>query len=41
MLGFSVDLRVEIAAITAHIAFLKRGTFRIEMFKVVGTAPLP
>jgi len=41
MLGFTLDERVEIAAIPARIAFLKRGAFRIELFEVAGAAPLP
>jgi methylmalonyl-CoA/ethylmalonyl-CoA epimerase len=41
MLGFVVEQRVEIAAIPARIAFLKRGAFRIELFEVAGAAPLP
>ena len=41
VLGFKVDTRVEIPAIPARIAFLKRGRFRIELFEVAGAAPLP
>lgn len=41
MLGFSVEQRLHIAKIPAHIAFLKRGDFRIEIFEVDGAAPLP
>ena len=41
MLGFVVEQRVEIAAIPAKIAFLKREHFRIELFEVVDAAPLP
>ena len=41
MLGFSVEERLHIAKIPAHIAFVKRGDFRIEIFEVAGAAPLP
>lgn len=41
MLGFSVEERLHIAKIPAHIAFVKRGDFRIEIFEVEGAAPLP
>ena len=41
MLGFSVEKRQFIDKIPAHIAFVKRGEFRIEIFQVDGAAPLP
>jgi methylmalonyl-CoA/ethylmalonyl-CoA epimerase len=41
MLGFSLEERLFIARIPAHIAFIKRGDFRIEVFEVDGAAPLP
>jgi len=39
MLGFSLEERLFIEKIPAHIAFVKRGDFRIEIFQVA--APLP
>ncbi|HYP30516.1 MAG TPA: VOC family protein, partial [Burkholderiaceae bacterium] len=41
MLGFSLEERLFIEKIPAHIAFVKRGDFRIEIFQVEGAAPLP
>ena len=41
MLGFVVDQRVHIPQIPAHVVFLKRDSFRIELFEVEGAAPLP
>lgn len=41
MLGFSVEQRLFIDKIPAHIAFIKRGDFRIEIFQVEGAAGLP
>jgi methylmalonyl-CoA/ethylmalonyl-CoA epimerase len=41
MLGFDVEERLFIDKIPAHIAFVKRGEFRIEIFQVDGAAPLP
>lgn len=41
MLGFSVEQRLFIDKIPAHIAFVKRGDFRIEIFQVEGAAALP
>lgn len=41
MLGFEVEQRLHIAQIPAEVAFIRRGDFRIEMFKVPGAAPLP
>jgi len=40
MLGFSLEERLFIEKIPAHIAFVKRGDFRIEIFQVEGAAPL-
>lgn len=41
MLGFSPEQRLHIASIPADIAFVRRGSFRIEIFQVAGAAPLP
>jgi len=41
MLGFELEERLHIAKIPAHIAFVKRGEFRIEIFQVEGAQPLP
>jgi methylmalonyl-CoA/ethylmalonyl-CoA epimerase len=41
MLGFTLEKRVFIEKIPAHIAFVRRGEFRIEIFEVPGAAPLP
>ncbi len=41
MLGFTLEERVFIAKIPAHIAFIKRADFRIEIFQVDGAAALP
>ena len=41
MLGFSLERRLFIEKIPAHIAFVERGGFRIEIFEVAGAAPLP
>lgn len=41
MLGFSLEQKLFIEKIPAHIAFVKRGEFRIEIFQVDGAAPLP
>lgn len=41
MLGFAIKERLFIAKIPAHIAFAKRGDFRIEIFQVEGAEPLP
>ena len=40
-LGFEVDQEIDIAAIPAKIAMLKRGPLRIELFEVPGAKPLP
>jgi methylmalonyl-CoA/ethylmalonyl-CoA epimerase len=41
MLGFEVDQNIDIPAIPARIAMLKRGGLRIELFEVPGAEPLP
>lgn len=41
MLGFELEQRLLIEKIPAHIAFVRRGEFRIEIFQVSGAAPLP
>jgi methylmalonyl-CoA/ethylmalonyl-CoA epimerase len=41
MLGFVVDIRQEISHVPLKGAFLKRGSFRIELFEVPGARPLP
>ncbi len=41
MLGFELEQRLFIGKIPAHIAFVRRGDFRIEIFQVEGAAPLP
>jgi methylmalonyl-CoA/ethylmalonyl-CoA epimerase len=41
MFGFELELRVFIDVIPAHVAFIRRGGFRIELFQVEGAAPLP
>lgn len=41
MFGFEVEMRAFIDIIPAHVAFLRRGDFRIELFQVEGAAPLP
>jgi len=41
MFGFTVERQMEIAAIPARIAWLRRGTFRIELFEVADAAVLP
>jgi methylmalonyl-CoA/ethylmalonyl-CoA epimerase len=41
MLGFSLEKRVFIEKIPAHIAFVRRGDFRFEIFEVPGAAALP
>jgi methylmalonyl-CoA/ethylmalonyl-CoA epimerase len=41
MLGFQLEQRVFLEAIPAHIAFIRRGDFRIEIFQVDGARPLP
>lgn len=41
MFGFELEMRQHLSAISAEIAFLQRGDFRIELFEVEGAAPLP
>ncbi len=41
MLGFTCERRMEVAQIPAHIAWLRRGSFRIELFEVAEAATLP
>jgi catechol 2,3-dioxygenase-like lactoylglutathione lyase family enzyme len=41
MLGFTVDLVMDIPADTGRLAMLKNGDFRGEFFEVPGAAPLP
>ncbi len=41
MFGFEVETRAFIDIIPAEVAFLRRGSFRIELFQVAGAAPLP
>lgn len=39
--GFEVDFRTEIKPIKAHIAFLKRDGFRLELFQIEGSRDVP
>lgn len=41
MLGFTLEERNFLAKIPAHVAFIRRGDFRIEIFQVENAAPLP
>lgn len=41
MLGFTVDLVMDIPADTGRLAMLKNGDFRVELFEVPGATPLP
>lgn len=41
MFGFEQEMRAFIDIIPAHVAFIRRGDFRIELFQVEGAAPLP
>jgi methylmalonyl-CoA/ethylmalonyl-CoA epimerase len=41
MFGFALESREYLPIVPAHIAFLRRGAFRIELFQVEGAAPLP
>lgn len=41
MLGFALESRMAIEKIPARIAFVRRGSYRIEIFEVPGAAPLP
>jgi methylmalonyl-CoA/ethylmalonyl-CoA epimerase len=40
VLGFQVEQRMEIGAIPAKIAMLRRGDLRVELFEVPGARPL-
>jgi methylmalonyl-CoA/ethylmalonyl-CoA epimerase len=41
VLGFELDFRVYLDIIPAHIAFIQRGKFRIELFQLDNAKPLP
>jgi len=41
VLDFEVESRLDIAAIPARVAMLRRDDLRIELFEVPGAAPLP
>jgi len=41
MLGFGLEQRLDIDKIPARIAFVRRDSYRIEIFEVPGAAPLP
>ena len=41
MLGFALETRMTIDKIPARIAFVRRDSYRIEIFGVAGAAPLP
>lgn len=41
VLGFELERRLFIEAAGAHVAFLRRGALRFELFEVSGAAPLP
>jgi methylmalonyl-CoA/ethylmalonyl-CoA epimerase len=41
VLGFEVESLIDIAAIPAKVAMLRRGELRMELFEVPGAAPLP
>lgn len=41
VLDFEVEERIDIAAIPAKVAMLRRGELRMELFEVPGAAPLP
>lgn len=41
MLDFRVEERIDVAAIPAKVAMLKRGELRVELFEVPGAKPLP
>ncbi|WP_219993874.1 VOC family protein [Aestuariibacter sp. GS-14] len=40
-LGFELERRFFIEAANAHVAMVKRGPLRFEIFEVAGAAPLP
>jgi catechol 2,3-dioxygenase-like lactoylglutathione lyase family enzyme len=39
--GLEVEFRKHIAAIDTHLAFLRRGIFRFEIFQKAGSRPVP
>ena len=41
VLDFEVEQRIEIPAIPAKVAMLRRGNLRLELFEVPGAQPLP
>jgi methylmalonyl-CoA/ethylmalonyl-CoA epimerase len=41
VLDFEVEQRIEIPAIPAKVAMLRRGDLRLELFEVPGAQPLP
>ena len=41
VLGFELDFRVYLDIIPAHVAFIQRGSFRIELFQLEQAKPLP
>jgi len=41
MLGFKLEKRMAVEPLKAKIAFLTNGSFRIEIFEVEGSRPLP
>lgn len=41
MFGFELEKKEFIDLIPAHVAFLRKGNFRIELFQVEGAAALP
>ena len=40
-LGFTVDYRYEIAGLNAQVAFMTLNDFRIEIFEIKDSAPMP
>ncbi|MDK2770020.1 MAG: VOC family protein [Sphingomonas sp.] len=41
VMGFSVEKKFEIPAISARVAMLRKGPLRMEVFEVTNAAPLP
>ena len=41
VLGFELQFRVYLDIIPAHVAFIQRGSFRIELFQLEQAKPLP
>ncbi|WP_221800953.1 VOC family protein [Oceanobacter mangrovi] len=41
VLGFELEFRVYLDIIPAHVAFIQRGKFRIELFQLEQAKPLP